>query len=448
LLPTRQTNVPRESNPGAEAKRTLGAAPGQSQDTIAHLRWYICGLLFFATTGNYVDRQVISLLKPVLQQEFNWSEATYGWIVFAFQLAYAIMMPLAGRAIDYLGTRLGYLLAMLLWSLAAMAHALAGGAIGFGAARFALGIGESANFPAALKTVAHWFPRKERALATGIFNSGANVGALLVPILVPMLVLRFGWRSAFVATGLPGLVWAGAWYFFFREPENHPKLGAAELELIRSDHESSLSERHVPYLELLGSRAAWAFLIGKFLTDPVWWFFLFWLPGFLNKRYQLELSELGLPLVVIYTASMVGSIGGGWISSALLHRGWTVNRARKTAMLICAVAVTASIFVYKAGDNLWMAVTLISIAAAAHQGWSANIFNLPSDVFPQRWVGSVVGLGGMGGAVGGLLASPAIGYWLDWSGGSYAPLFVFAGSLYLLALGIIQVLVPDIETAR
>jgi len=218
--------------------------------------------------------------------------------------------------------------------------------------------------------------------------------------------------------------------------------------LIRSDHEESMSEIHVPYLELLGSRAAWAFLIGKFLTDPVWWFFLFWLPGFLSSRYGLELSELGLPLVVIYTASMVGSVGGGWISSTLIKRGSTVNRARKTAMLICAVAVTASIFVYKAGDNLWLAVALISIAAAAHQGWSANIFNLPSDVFPQRAVASVVGLGGMGGAVGGLLASPAIGHWLDWSGGYYAPLFVFAGSLYLVALGIIQLLVPDIERAR
>jgi MFS transporter, ACS family, hexuronate transporter len=433
----------------AEARHDRPSAPEKTPArAIAKLRWYICGLLFFATTGNYVDRQVLSLLKPVLEQEFHWSEDTYGWIVFAFQLAYAMMMPLAGRAIDYLGTRLGYMLAMLLWSAAAMAHALAGSAFGFGAARFALGLGESANFPAALKTVAHWFPRRERALATGIFNSGANVGALLVPIIVPYLVIHFGWRSAFLLTGVPGIIWATIWYWFFREPGEHPNLGAGELALIRSDHEESQSEEHVPYLELLGSRAAWAFLIGKFLTDPVWWFFLFWLPGFLNKRFELELSDLGLPLVVIYTASMVGSIGGGWISSALIKRGWSVNRARKTAMGICAVAVTASIFVYKAGDNLWLAVTFISIAAAAHQGWSANIFNLPSDVFPQRAVASVVGLGGMGGAVGGLLASPAIGYWLKWSDGAYGPLFVFAGSLYLVALGIIQLLVPDLERAH
>lgn len=448
MFPTRQTSAEAEARRGAGVPPYERAPLKDPARTIAHLRWYICGLLFFATTGNYVDRQVISLLKPVLEQEFNWSEATYGWIVFAFQLAYAIMMPLAGRAIDYLGTRLGYALAMLFWSVAAMAHALAGSAAGFGAARFALGIGESANFPAALKTVAHWFPRRERALATGIFNSGANIGALLVPIVVPFLAIHFGWRSAFLATGIPGFMWAVVWFWFFREPEDHPNLGAPELELIQSDHEAAQAERHVPYLELLGSRAAWAFLIGKFLTDPVWWFFLFWLPGFLNRRYEVELSDLGLPLVVIYTASMVGSVGGGWISSALIKRGWTVNRGRKTAMLICALAVTASIFVYKAGDNLWLAVTLISIAAAAHQGWSANIFNLPSDVFPQSSVASVVGLGGMGGAVGGLLASPAIGYWLDWSGGAYAPLFVFAGSLYLLALGIIQLLVPDLERAH
>ena len=414
---------------------------------LPQLRWYICGLLFFASTINYIDRQVIGLLKPVLEKDLHWNEADYSWIVAAFQLAYGLMMPLVGRLLDWVGMRIGYMLAVVIWSIAAMAHALAGNAFQFSAARFALGIGESANFPAALKAVAHWFPRRERALATGIFNSGANVGALLVPLIVPLLVIHFGWRSAFLATGLPGIVWAAVWFWFFREPGEHPNLSASELELIRSDHEESLSERHVPYLELLGSRAAWAFLIGKFLTDPVWWFFLFWLPAFLSSKYGLELSDLGLPLVVIYTASMVGSVGGGWISSALIKRGWTVNRARKTAMLICALAVTASIFVYKAGDNLWLAVTLIGIAAAAHQGWSANIFNLPSDVFPQSSVASVVGLGGMGGAVGGLLASPAIGYWLDWSGGAYAPLFVFAGSLYLVALGIIQLLVPDLERA-
>ncbi len=415
--------------------------------TIANLRWYICGLLFFATTVNYIDRQVLGLLKPVLEKELGWTEASYGWIVFAFQLAYALMMPLAGRLIDYLGTRLGYLIAVIVWSIAAASHALAHSAIGFGAARFALGFGESANFPAAIKTVATWFPQRERALATGIFNSGSNIGALLAPLAVPYLAVHYGWRSAFIATGATGVLWIVAWLLLYREPGEHPLLSAQELDLIRSGDDAQ-SGQQIPYRRLLTDRAAWAFLVGKFLTDPVWWFYLFWLPGFLNRTYGVDLSNLGLPLVVIYQASMVGSIGGGWMSSAMIKHGWTVNRARKTAMLICAVAVTSAIFVGQTGGNLWLAVTLVSIAAAAHQGWSANIFSLPSDVFPQSAVASVVGLGGMGGAIGGLLVSPAIGYWLDWSNGSYGPLFVVAGTLYLIALLIIQLLVPDLQKAH
>lgn len=415
---------------------------------IAHLRWYICGLLFFATTINYIDRQVLSLLKPTLEQQLGWTEATYGWIVFAFQLAYAIMMPLAGRAVDYLGTRLGYLVSIAIWSVAAAAHALAGGALSFGAARFALGLGESANFPAALKTVSDWFPRKERALATGIFNSGANIGALVTPPVVAFLFAHFGWRASFLATGLCGFLWGAAWFWFYREPAKHPNLGAEELAFIRSDDEGLLVPVQVPYIELLRDRAAWAFLIGKFLTDPVWWFYLFWLPGFLSTVYKLDLSSLSLPLIIIYTASMVGSIGGGWISSSLIKRGWTVNASRKTAMLICAVAVTSAIFIYFVGANLWLTVTLVSIAAAAHQGWSANIYNVPVDVLPRETVASVIGFGGMGGAFGGLLAAPAIGYWLKWSNDAYGVLFIFAGVLYLVALGIIQLLLPDLDKAR
>ena len=444
------------SRPTSEAPKTVTATaaaestwPGiQRSFIIPHLRWYICGLLFFATTINYIDRQVLSLLKPVLEKDLGWSEATYGWIVFAFQLSYAITMPLAGRAVDYLGTRLGYLVCISVWSVAAAAHSLATGALGFGVARFALGFGESANFPAALKTVSDWFPKKERALATGIFNSGANVGALVTPPAVAFLVAHFGWRSAFIFTGLCGFVWGAIWFWFYRDPASHPNVSQSELSLIRSDDAASPPrEEQVPYTDLLTSRAAWAYLIGKFLTDPVWWFYLFWLPGFLSRTYGLNLSGLSGPLIIIYTASMVGSIGGGWISSALIKRYWSVNRARKTAMLICAVAVTAAIFTYNAHE-LWIAVTLVSIAAAAHQGWSANIYNLPVDVFPRQAVASVIGLGGMGGAVGGLLASPAIGYWLDWSGGAYGVLFVFAGSLYLVALAIIHLLVPDIERAH
>ena len=400
----------------------------------------ICGLLFFATTINYIDRQVLSLLKPVLEKELGWNESQYGWIVFGFQLAYGLMMPLAGRMLDWLGTRLGYLLAVTLWSIAAMLHALAGSAMQFGAARFALGFGESANFPAALKTVTNWFPRRERALATGIFNSGSNIGAVAAPLVVPYLALHFGWRSAFVATGAVGFVWLAVWALCYREPTSAEKI------LLRAGEEEETAGPPLPYSHLLKSRTAWAYLLGKFLTDPVWWFYLFWLPGFLNRVYGLDLSNLGLPLIVVYQAASIGSIGGGWISSALLKRGWSLNRARKTAMLICALAVTGVIFVKNAG-NVWVAVALVSVAAAAHQGWSANLFTIPTDVFRRDAIASAIGLGGMGGAVGGLLVSPVVGYWLDWSHGSYGPLFVVAGSIYLVALLVIQLLVPNLEAA-
>ncbi|MDQ6759241.1 MAG: MFS transporter [Acidobacteriota bacterium] len=419
----------------------------KERSSIPSLRWYICGLLFLATTVNYIDRQVLGLLKPVLEKDLGWNEADFGWIVFAFQLSYALMMPFAGRAMDWLGTRLGYLLAVVVWSIAAMGHALARNAMDFAIARFALGFGESANFPAAIKTIADWFPRSERALATGIFNSGTNVGAIVAPLAVPYLALHFGWRSAFIVTGAIGFVWVALWFLLFRQPREHPMLSQHELAYIESGREQE-STAKVPFSELLGSRAAWAFFIGKFLTDPVWWFYLYWLPGFLNRAYGVDLSHLGLPLIVVYQASTIGSIGGGWLSSLLLKRGWTVNDARKIAMLICAIAVTSVIFVYKAGGNLWLAVTLVSIAAAAHQGWSANLFTFASDVFPRGAVGSVVGMGGLGGALGGMLVAPAIGYWLDWSHGAYGPVFVIAGSMYLLALGMIQLLVPKLEQAR
>lgn len=408
----------------ASAPVPIAAPPGAA----APFRWAICGLLFFATTVNYIDRQVIGLLKPVIEKDLGWSEADYAWIVFAFQAAYAAMMPVAGRFIDKIGTRLGYLIAVAVWSIAAMCHALAGNAVQFGAARFALGLGESANFPAALKVVAGWFPLRERTLATGLFNSGANVGAIIAPLCVPWLAIHWGWRSAFLITGALGVLWMVAWWSFYREPEAR-------------EGRAKLSEK-APYRALLADRAAWAYFIGKFLTDPVWWFFLFWLPGFLSRSYKLDLSALGLPLVVVYSASTVGSIGGGWLSSALLKHGWSLNAARKTAMLVCALAVTPMMFIGHTQNNLWLAVTFISLGAAAHQGWSANIFNLPGDLFPRSLVASVVGLGGMGGAIGGMLASPAIGYWLDFSHESYTPLFVVAGTMYLISLVIIHLLAP------
>jgi ACS family hexuronate transporter-like MFS transporter len=418
---------------------------GQERSAVVrHLRWYICGLLFFATTVNYIDRQVLGMLKPVLERELNWKESEYGWIVFAFQCAYAVMMPIAGRIIDWLGTRIGYALAVLVWSLASMSHSLARNAMQFALARFALGIGEAANFPAAIKTVADWFPQRERALATGIFNSGTNVGAIVAPLMVPFLAVRFGWRSAFLVAGSLDLIWIVAWLAMFRRPREHQRLSASELALIESDRENETQQR-VPYTRLLTKRAAWAFLVGKFMTDPVWWFYLYWLPGFLNATYQLDLSHLGPPLVVIYVAADVGSIGGGWLSSRLLSRQWSVTAARKTAMLVCAAAVLPVAAIMFVGHNLWLVVALVGLAAAAHQGWSANLFTLPSDTFPRAMVGSVVGLGGLGGAVGGMLVSPVIGYWLDFSHGAYGPLFFVAGSMYLVALGIIHLLVPRLE---
>ena len=394
------------------------------------LRWYVCGLLFFATTINYVDRQVLGLLKPTLEKQLGWREADYGWIVFAFQLAYALMMPFAGRLIDWVGTRLGYAVAVALWSLAAMGHALARSAAGFGVARFALGLSESANFPAAIRTVADWFPQRERALATGIFNSGANIGAILAPLVVPFLALHYGWRSAFIVTGAAGLVWVLLWWW---------SLGSAHIDAPPPAPEEEATPPPLP--SLLSSRSAWAFILGKFLTDPAWWFYLFWLPGFLNRVYGLDLAHLGLPIIVVYQASTVGSIGGGWIPSALLKRGWRPNRAREAAMLICALVVTSVIFVGMARGNMWVAVALVGVATAAHQGWSANLYTLASDLFPRGAVGSVVGLGGLGGAVGGMLVAPLVGYWLDWSHGAYAPLFVIAGCIYLVAFAVIHWLV-------
>ena len=422
------------------ADSSATANPGRT----GRLRWYICGLLFYATTVNYVDRQVLGLLKPVISRDLDWSEADFGWIVFAFQGAYALMMPIAGRIIDWLGTRVGYALAVTVWSCAAMSHSLARSSFQFGAARFALGFGEAANFPAAIKTVADWFPKKERALATGIFNSGSNVGAIIAPLMVPFIALHFGWRSSFLATGALDVIWLALWLTTYRDPQSHKRLSAGERKYIESD-QAAHPLRRVPYLALLRRKPAWAFLIGKFLTDPVWWFYLYWLPGFLNRRYGLDLSHLGPPLIAIYVTADVGSIGGGWLSSTLLARGMDATRARKTALLTCALLVMPVMGVMFTGGNLWLTVALVSMAAAGHQGWSANLYTLTSDTFPREVVGSVVGLGGLGGAIGGMLVAPAIGYWLDLSHQRYGPLFVVAGSMYVITFLIIHVLLPKFQ---
>ena len=426
------------------------------------MRWWICLLLFLASAINYVDRQVLGILKPTLQQQFGWTEVGYGVIVGAFQLAYAIGLIAAGRFIDRVGTRLGFAVAVALWSLAAVAHAWAiaigpgaaqvlalGGltvgitTAGFVIARFALGIGEAANFPAGIKAIAEWFPRRERAFAAGLFNAGTNVGAIAAPLAVPWLTLTFGWEWAFIATGLIGFVWVAAWWAAYAPPEQHPSVTPAELAIIRSDPpETSAS---VPWLSLLRVRQTWAFGVGKLLTDPVWWVYLFWIPDFLNRRHGLDLTTLGPPLVVIFLCADAGSIAGGWFSSALMRKGFSANRARKTAMLVCALAVVPIVFAAGTTD-LWTAVALISLAAAAHQGWSSNLFTLTSDMFPRPAVASVVGLGGTLGALSGMFISQVVAAILDVTG-SYVPIFAIAAGAYLVALACIHLLAPRLEPA-
>lgn len=345
---------------------------------------------------------------------------------------------------DRFGVRLGFSFAVVLWSVAAMAHALARSVMGFSIARFALGLGESGNFPASIKAVAEWFPRKERALATGIFNSGTNIGAIVTPLVVPWITHYYGWEWAFLLTGAVGFLWLMFWLALYRQPERHPRVSNAELAYIRSDAREANTK--ILWKQLLPHRQTWAFAIGKFMTDPIWWLYLFWLPDFLNRNHGLDLKSIGLPLVIIYLVSDAGSIAGGWMSSAMIHRGFGVNRARKTAMLICAVSVVPMMFASRV-SSLWLAVALISLATAAHQGWSANLFTMTSDLFPRRAVGSVVGIGGMAGAFGGMLIAKVVGYLLEWTG-SYLPVFILAGSAYLAALLVIHRLVPRMEPAR
>jgi ACS family hexuronate transporter-like MFS transporter len=411
---------------------------------VGRVRWVIVALLFAATAINYVDRQMIGLLKPTLQDEFRWRETTYADIVFYFQLAYAIGYIVFGNAVDRVGARLGYAAAFVIWTAAHMLHAAAGSVFGFAAVRALLGIGESGNFPAGLKAVTEWFPKKERAFAIGIFNAGANVGAVVTPLIVPALTLAYGWRAAFVITGAVSLLWLVAWLAVYRRPRESKRLSAAELAYIESDPADPAGK--VPWLRLTGRRETWAFAIGKFLTDPVWWMFLFWLPDFLVKRHGLDLKTFGLPLAIIYIVSDVGSVAGGWLSSRLIQRGWSVNRARKTTMLVCATAVTP-IFFAQYVSSLWAAVAIISLATAAHQAWSANLLTLPSDMFPRKAVGSVIGIGGTAGAIGGMIFSLYIGQVLERLG-TYSLIFYVAGAAYLLALLVIHLLTPRLAQAE
>ncbi len=473
--------APEES--GGSAAGAVIAGVGIVVKRVGRYRWTICALLFFASAVNYVDRQVIAILKPTLQGEFGWTDIDYGWIIFAFSTAYALGFIFAGRFMDKVGTKIGFTVAIILWSIGALMHAWAVGVgevalpiltpiidgllaainaiitplgfapwsivlsvsvAGFIVARFVLGLGESGNFPAAIKTTAEWFPKKERALSTGIFNAGTNVGALVTPLVVPILVAVWGWYEAFIITGVLGFIWLAFWLLMYKRPEEHPRLSADELAYIQSDPAEPVTK--VPWAKLIKYRQTWAFAVGKFLTDPIWWIYLFWVPDFLQRQHGLDLKSFGLPIAVIYIIADVGSVGGGWISSWLIKRGWTINKSRKTAMLVCALAVVP-IVLASVTSSLWLGVILIGIAAAAHQGWSANLFTLTSDTFPKQAVGSVVGIGGMFGAIGGMVIAPLVGYILAKSN-SYVPIFIIAASAYLIALLIIHLLAPKLEQAK
>lgn len=406
-------------------------------------RWRILSLLFFATTINYIDRQIIGILKPYISSDLGWSEAGYGYIVTAFQVAYALGLVSTGRLLDRYGTRLGYLWAIVVWSFAGMAHAVARGISGFAAARFVLGLGESANFPAAVKAVAEWFPKKERALAAGLFNSGSTAGAIIAPVVVSGITLAMGWQWAFIITGALGFIWIFFWLAFYRLPQEHPKVSAAELNHILSDNEKEDNGVKIRWKSLFRYRQTTAICATRFISDWVWWFFLFWIPDFLSKNHGINLKEVVLPLIVIYAVSSLGGIGGGWLSSRFIVKGRSITFARQTTILICALCILPVMLVSQA-DNLWIGVALIALAAAGHQGWASNIFTIVSDIYPKKAVGSMMGLSGFAGAVGGALSASFVGILLETTG-SYFLIFFTASSVYLINWLIIRIFIRKIE---
>lgn len=411
---------------------------------VGNYRWLICSLLLAAMIINYVDRQMLGVLKPTLSKDLGWKETDFANIVFWFQGAYAVSYLLFGRLIDRIGARWGFGLAFLIWQLAHMATSVTRTLASFTAARMLLGVGEGGAFPGGIKAVAEWFPKKERAFATGLFNAGTNVGAIVTPLIVPGLVLSLGWPTAFVVTGVAGLIWLPIWLIVYRRPREKQGLSAAELAYIEQDAPDPAEK--IGWARLLGVRETWAYALGKFMIDPIWWMFLFWLPDFLAKRYGLDLKSFGPPLVAVYLLSDVGSIVGGWLSSAMMRRGANINTARKTTMLICALLATPVAFAAFA-SNVWLAVGIIGLATAAHQGFSANLYTLPSDVFPRAAVGSVVGIGGMIGAIGGMAMAQYAGWVLDRIG-TYTPIFIVAASAYLIALLLIHLLSPRLEPVK
>lgn len=420
---------------------------------LSKYRWRICALLFFATTINYLDRQVLGLLKPALAVQFNWTETQYSYIVVVFTACYAIGMLLSGKLVDKVGVKIGYGVCVLLWSIAACGHALVRSTLGFGVMRALLGISESGSFPCAVKSVSEWFPRKEQALAVGILTSGTSIGAVAAPAVVPWLAATYGWEAAFFVTGLTGFVWLGFWYVMYQAPLKHGKVTKAELEYISEDAASvpTAEPAKVRWASLLKLRATWAFFAGKLLTDPIWWFMLFWLPSYFNSRFHLDLKNLGVPLVIVYVATSIGSIGGGWVSSSLIRRGWPVMKARQATMLVLAFLVTP-IALSPWINDMWAMVALLSLAAAAHQGWSANLFTTASDMFPKAAVGSVVGIGGLAGALGATLFPLLVGVVLDHFkalghiNAGYNILFVICGSAYLVAWVVMRIVRSSNQT--
>jgi MFS transporter, ACS family, aldohexuronate transporter len=407
-------------------------------------RWVICGLLLIGVTKNYMDRGILGVLNTTLQHDLGWTEIDYSNLVAAFQGAYAVGMLATGYLLDRLGTRIGYALAMVFWSLASMATAFGSSLVSFAAFRIALGFGEAAVFPASIKSVAEWFPKKERALATGIFNAGTSFGAILTPFAVRWIVGIWGWRGAFISIGALGFIWLAAWLVIYRRPEIHPSVSKAELEYIHSDVAEQVVK--TKWSKLLPVRQTWAYVVGKFLTDPVWWFYLFWLPSFLQRKHGLNLQQIAVPIMVVYLISDVGSVAGGWLSSTLINRGHSINVARKTAMLICSLSVVPVIFAARM-ENMWAVVLLIGLATAAHQGFSANLYTIASDMFPTRAVASVIGIGGMAGALGGLVIAKIVGRVLQ-NTGSYQVPFMIAGVAYLFALAMIHLIAPKLAPAE
>lgn len=427
---------------------TILEKPRLDNSTIqSKIRWSIVALLFFATTINYIDRQVIGLLKPYIQKDLHWNEADYGYIVTAFQISYAIGLLISGKLLDKFGTRVGYTLAIIVWSVGAVLHAAASSVMGFGLVRSILGLGEAANFPAAVKTIAEWFPKKDRALATGIFNSGATLGAVTAPIIVTFITLTLGWKWAFIITGLLGFIWIVFWLIIYQSPEKHKKVTTAELEYILSDEDdASVDNIKIKWRSLFKYKETYAICMSRFFTDWVWWFFLFWAPDFLHKTQNIDIKSSVLPLIVIYVMASIGGIFGGALSSKFIKSGRTIDYSRKTAILICALFILPLVFATLV-QNLWVVVVLIGFAGAAHQGWASNIFTIVSDIYPKNAVASMVGLSGFAGAIGGALSASFIGLVLEFSG-SYMLIFLIASTMYLLAWLILKIGIPHIQQIK